>query len=712
MMRCDHCRSLLLDHLYGLLEPADAAAVEEHLAGCPGCAAARDHEARAQGLIARAAKSEFPHVQFVAPAADVAPAALTAAVHQEPAVAAQLGARPEAEPATPGLTPGAHQGRPARRSGIIVGWAVAVSVLAGVAAAVLAVNGRVERANSTRDELVATSAQAADAEKALRQARHELTGKRERAAAGLDLAKRKHDQVLADWVTAEKATIGPAADRRLAVQVVKPAVIQPGAPNIFELTVLDTDRIVASTDPILAEVRDQTGKSVYAAQFNHDRQGRVGYLKLPAEVWTRVRPDDELFLAVATVDPKTGVKTDLQEPIRLFGPVYTTLLVTDRPSYRAGEPVYFRSLTLDRVTFRPPVHEQLLRFELVRKSAGPPVPVGTLEGSTHLVRVAGGKVEPVNGPDGKPLRGVGCGVFFLPPELPDGDYALTLTESPPPGGYPPAIAFPVTRTIQVRSGPAERYQKRIAFAAAGFAPGEEAEGWAELKSQDKPVPNVPVDVIAVVSNGVMLPVTLLQGATGPDGRVRFRVNLLKGMPPGEVRVKVTFQTPDRPEETAERVPLIGKNLIVEFFPEGGAMVAGVPCRVYVRATMPSGEPVDLRGVVTDGREVVVHVETLRDPEGGKNRGLGSFTFTPRLGGIYWLKLEAPAGPFAPLLLDPFPPREFPSGAAAAAGVPAVVAARTGFPLPPVAPGGVVMSVANPVTGPGQPFRVQLYSVAR
>ncbi|MBX9625658.1 MAG: zf-HC2 domain-containing protein, partial [Gemmataceae bacterium] len=44
-MRCDDCEPLLLDHLYGLLDPADAAAVEGHVAGCEGCAAARDRAA-------------------------------------------------------------------------------------------------------------------------------------------------------------------------------------------------------------------------------------------------------------------------------------------------------------------------------------------------------------------------------------------------------------------------------------------------------------------------------------------------------------------------------------------------------------------------------------------------------------------------------------------------------------------------------------------
>ena len=56
----------------------------------------------------------------------------------------------------------------------------------------------------------------------------------------------------------------------------------------------------------------------------------------------------------------------MQERIRLYGPVYATMLVTDKPAYRPGETLYFRSLTLDRASFRPPEREQKLEYELLR----------------------------------------------------------------------------------------------------------------------------------------------------------------------------------------------------------------------------------------------------------------------------------------------------------------------------------------------------------
>src|SRR3954471_18785546 len=66
-MNCEHCQPLLLDHLYGLLDGPEAAAVDAHLASCPTCAAARAEADRVQGLISRAAKSAFPQTRFEAP---------------------------------------------------------------------------------------------------------------------------------------------------------------------------------------------------------------------------------------------------------------------------------------------------------------------------------------------------------------------------------------------------------------------------------------------------------------------------------------------------------------------------------------------------------------------------------------------------------------------------------------------------------------------
>ncbi len=181
-----------------------------------------------------------------------------------------------------------------------------------------------------------------------------------------------------------------------------------------------------------------------------------------------------------------------------------------------------------------------------------------------------------------------------------------------------------------------------------------------------------------------------------------------------MRLQVKFKTKqgeqDVEEVVTERVPVVGRSVLVEFFPEGGNLVAGVPCRVYFRATTPTGEPVDIRGTLTDGRRTLAEIETVTGDVEGVNRGIGSFTFTPEIDTPVWVKLTAPVGMYAPIIVPNR--RDFPVAASAAAGVPLAIAARAGFLLPERKEEGVAMTVLDPVTAPGQPIRVHLRSVGQ
>jgi len=694
-MRCENCQPLILDYLYGLLDGPEADAVETHLRDCAGCAAARDDAARVQGLIARAAKQAFPRVRFDP----------TAKLPRSPVLSAPKLAADAASPAAPALASGPARRQPRALLGL--SWAIAAAVLLAVPGTVIPVWGLLKRAETTRAEAAASFARATEATRATQTLQNQITQQREAAAQALNEARQAHDAVLTRWVAEERAILQALTDRnKMLVEVRKPAAIQPGAPNEF-LVSIRGDRSTAPNARLYAEIRDQTDAVIYSQRLDMERRGDTP-IRLPAQAWTNLKPQSELFLVITSEDQKTGARTPVQDRIRLFGPVYATMLATDKSTYRPGETVYFRSLTLDRVTFKPPEREQLLHFELVCNTQTPMRNL-SLTGSTDLVRVVNGQVEPVRGPDNKPIRGVGTGAFLLPSDLDEGDYTLVLHELPHPAGYPPAVPFPVVRPIKVQSGPTDVYQKVVRFAGAGYRPGEMVEGWAELRFEDQPVAGATVQLVGI-ADGSPLEVAVLQPATGSDGRVRFRFTLPRELERGDVRLKATFHARYgegiREESVAERVPVVGRSLIVEFFPEGGTLVAGVPCRVYFRATTPSGLPVDLRGVITDGRTELARVETIQDAaEAAANRGIGSFTYTPTLGTPVWLKLDNDI--YTPLLQAAFP-----IAPAAVAGAPVVASVRTRFALPLPQIEGVVMTVPDTVTAPGEPIRVHLRSVGK
>jgi hypothetical protein len=694
-MNCQTCQPLLLDHLYGLLDGPEADALDAHLASCPTCAAARAETARVQGLIARAAKSAFPNTRFEAPKTDPVTTPAPATTLPAPAAA-------------PIVTP---RGRSLRIVPVLP-WAIAAAVLVAIPGTVVPVLGLFERAAATKREAEVAQREAESATRAVSTVQGERARRLADAEFQLAVAEQSQNLLLSQWDTAVTASVRTATTRKLTVDVKKPATVQPGAPNDFVVVVNDQrDQWERSGKRMIAEVHAVSASDavIFSQPLDSERAAdKTHALRLPADAWTKVKPEAELFLVVAQVDEKTQTRTELLERVRLAGPVFATLLVTDKAVYRPGERLFFRSLTLDRATFRPPGREQNLRYEL-RQPNGRPVPGLSVAGTTDLVRVGGeGKVEPVRLTDGQPVRGVGCGEFILPPDLADGDYRLELRELNHPAGFPPTVPVPVVRLVKVRSGAADHFRKQLGFARASFAPGQTVEAWAELKFQEQPVPNAEVLGVAAQVDGLVIANIEAPKTTNANGRAEFRFALPEEVHAGDVRVKVTFRTPVGTEESvARQVPVVGSRIDVEFFPEcGNDIVAGVPNKVYVRATTPAGVPVDIRGVVTDGRQTLATVQALSDKdEPGANRGLASFTYTPEIGRRAWLKLESPAGISAPVLTD----LPVPNAAVAAFGFGAV-ATRTGFPLPAPKPEGVVMTVLDPVTAPGQPIRVRLHLV--
>ena len=138
--------------------------------------------------------------------------------------------------------------------------------------------------------------------------------------------------------------------------------------------------------------------------------------------------------------------------------------------------------------------------------------------------VVEGRVEPVAGPDGKPLRGVGTGEFVLPADAPEGEYTLTMQELPNPSGDPAVVPFPVSRTIRVEAGVPEVLNKRVAFAAASYSAGDAVEAWVDVRYRDKPLAGARVvSAVATVDDQTLeLPDV---PATDAAGRAHLRFTL-------------------------------------------------------------------------------------------------------------------------------------------------------------------------------------------
>ena len=81
-----------------------------------------------------------------------------------------------------------------------------------------------------------------------------------------------------------------------------------------------------------------------------------------------------------------------------------------------------------------------------------------------------------------------------------------------------------------------------------------------------------------------------------------------------------------------------KNILaydIQFFPEGGNMVEGIPGKVAFRAIDQNGKGIDFRGaLIDDNNDTLIRFQPLKF-------GIGSFAFTPRTGNIYKAVIYVP-----------------------------------------------------------------------
>src|SRR5262249_29129283 len=131
-----------------------------------------------------------------------------------------------------------------------------------------------------------------------------------------------------------------------------------------------------------------------------------------------------------------------------------------------------------------------------------------------------------------------------------------------------------------------------------------------------------------------------QGMLQFEGPPKFETN--NAILEVELSEGVSKKTARRAVQTLPAVP---SQLDVDFFPEGGDLIAGVTNHVYYRVRSPQGET-----VAPEGRVLLLSKDdVLLDAEPGQ--AVGSFAFVPDAKETYTLRITGPDG--VTELADPF-----------------------------------------------------------
>ena len=309
----------------------------------------------------------------------------------------------------------------------------------------------------------------------------------------------------------------------------------------------------------------------------------------------------ELHVHAEAID---GVSQSATVTIPLEPTRCLTYLTVDRPVYRPGESVFFRSLTLNRRSLSSQL-DVPVRFELIDPS-GAAVPGAFTEGVTD--------------------RGVGNGSFQIPSAAPGGQY--TLIAKSLDGFFPDEQVKFNVRVYRV-----PRFKKQLEFRRRSYGPGETVEAdFSAERAEGGPLAGVVARVAAKVDGVVVHQQKVM---TTASGTLSIAFKLPDFINVGQAELSVAVDDGGTVESKTKTIPIQLGNVDIKFYPEGGYLVGGLENRVYFTARNTQGQPIEIKGEIISSSGVqLASIETTRD-------GMGRFEFRPNPAESYFVKVTEP-----------------------------------------------------------------------
>ncbi len=289
--------------------------------------------------------------------------------------------------------------------------------------------------------------------------------------------------------------------------------------------------------------------------------------------------------------------------------IYTS---TDKPIYRTGENVYLRNIFLNAKD-NTPINHGYANIHL--KIRGPKGDIVFQQHAQADESSAGVK-------------------WTVPEGTPGGQYTALISS--------PSLGSPETeRTFEIRAYRAPRLKNQIEFTREGYGPGDTVQAAIQTERAEGGVPKgAKITVIARVDGKEVFK---KEGLTITEhGNLSTEFTLPKNITVGDGSIAFVIEDGGVVETASKTIPILLQTLDIQFYPEGGDLIAGLENRVYLQATRPDGKPADIKGRIVKlkdnkpSKKAVASISTSHE-------GRGIFRFTPDAESTYVLVLDKPSG---------------------------------------------------------------------
>lgn len=277
----------------------------------------------------------------------------------------------------------------------------------------------------------------------------------------------------------------------------------------------------------------------------------------------------------------------------------------DRTLYQPGETLWFNAYIRNAGDLLPSLQSQVLYVELLDLRGS------VLQQKTCLA-----------------FDGVAAGEFDFPKELPGGLYKIKAWTR-----WMQNTGETFERIVTLQKVVLPVLNLKLEFERKAFGPGDVAIARFDAFSLDnKPLAGAKLDFTVFIGGKQQ---QAGEARTDASGRAFVRFQLPEKLETSDGLLNIRIEHNNQTEAISRAVPIVLNKIDLQFFPEGGDAVAGLPCRMAFKALNEFGKPADVEGVILNSRgEQVTAFSSYHD-------GMGAFDFVPQAGQRYEARLDKP-----------------------------------------------------------------------
>ncbi|VAW60870.1 hypothetical protein MNBD_GAMMA08-2732, partial [hydrothermal vent metagenome] len=197
------------------------------------------------------------------------------------------------------------------------------------------------------------------------------------------------------------------------------------------------------------------------------------------------------------------------------------------------------------------------------------------------------------------------------------------------------------RSFDIRAYCVPRLKTQIEFMREGYGPGDQVRASVQVERAEGGIPaGASVRVVARVDGDEVFNESAY--VLGDEGSCTAEFNLPEHIEVGDGSLSFIIEDGGVVDTAVKTIPILLQTLEINFYPEGGDLVAGFEGRVYFQVNRPDGKPADIRGRISN--RACSHPEASQVTEiSTTHEGRGVFSFTPQSGAVYSLAIDSPSG---------------------------------------------------------------------